>query len=349
MKHNMFLLAALLALIASMGLAFVPTVVEASSTDIDAAETRCCEQPQQCGGGSYKVDNWSDQKSSHSMNWTDVPGFNCQYGVESASVEIKAGQYVGGPNQCFGFYWDQSGWRVWEEDWNSEAEKNAKGCQDISHVTVTWECSCQTEPTNTPEPTDTPTVTPSPTPTASPTPSPTPTVEPTVEPTATSTPVPQWQPSWPACDAKIEDVHPSFMEDWLYRCGDPSTPEPVKVVFDTGIPESSDASAINLTGSTLEIPELGINLPVYGYGAQANERINPIAGHAAQVGSAMAIHIGDLYYANIDGMTVKLNGRIYQAERVLNQRYALIDTDFFGIVTCWPNAGGNWGYRLIPQ
>lgn len=233
------------------------------------------------------------------------------------------------------------------------------------------------EPTKTPEPTDTPTpeptstpeptqtATPSPTPTASPTPSPTPTVEPTVEPTPeptstpeptetpmptlTSTPVPQWQPSWPACDAKPSDVHPSYYNDWVYRCGNPSTPEPVRVVFDTGIPLSSDASKANLTGGMLEIPELGISLPVYGYEAQANERINPIAGHAAQVGSALAVHTGDLNYANIDGVTVKLNGRIYQAERVLNQRYALVSTDFFGIVTCWPNAGGNWGYALIPQ
>lgn len=37
--------------------------------------------------------------------------------------------------------------------------------------------------------------------------------------------LPPWGPSWPACDAKIEDVHSSFMTDWLYRCGTPVAPK----------------------------------------------------------------------------------------------------------------------------
>jgi len=223
----------------------------------------------------------------------------------------------------------------------------------VGGTSFVYACPPTPDPTETPDPVD---PTPSPTPTASPTPSSTPTVEPTETPEPISTPdpvdptpTPQWQPSWPACDAKESDVDPSMYNDWVYRCGDPSTPEPVKVVFDTGIPMSSDAYGLNLTGSKMEIPELGVSLPVYTYQAQTAERVNPISGHAVQVGSAMAIHIGDLYYANIDGMTVELNGQQYQAERVLNQHYALIETSFFGIVTCWPNAGGNWGYALIPQ
>ena len=231
------------------------------------------------------------------------------------------------------------------------------------------ECVTPTStPTNTPSPTPTASPTPTSTPTQTATPSSTPTASPTSTvvpsetpdpsltpeptgtpvPTATSTPEP-WRPSWPACDAKIEDVHPSFMEDWLYFCGDPATPEPVKVVFDTGIPVSDDASTVNLTGGMLEIPDLGISLPIYTINPSGVRNVNPIAGHAGQIGSAYAVHIGDLNYADIDGVIVTINDQAYKAEKVINRGYRFIETDFFGIVTCWPNAGGNWGYALIPQ
>lgn len=94
-----------------------------------------------CGGGSYKDDDWTDEKSEISMAWKDTPGFNCSDGIESVSFTIKAGQYVGPPNSCYSAEWDQNGWAVWE-NWSSEEEKNEKGCKDISNVTVEWKCLC---------------------------------------------------------------------------------------------------------------------------------------------------------------------------------------------------------------
>jgi hypothetical protein len=101
-----------------------------------------------CGGGSYKDDDWTDEKSEVSMSWADTPDFNCFDGIESVSFSIKAGQYEGPANACYGAEWDQNGWKVWE-NWTSEEEKNEKGCQDISHVIVEWKCACAI-PTPTP-------------------------------------------------------------------------------------------------------------------------------------------------------------------------------------------------------
>ena len=161
-----------------------------------------------CGGGSFKSDNWSDGESERSMSWSDTPGFNCTNGVAEAQAQIKAGQYEGGPNACFGFDWDQGGWSVFEK-WDSEEEKNANGCQDISNVVITWVCECppptttstttdpatptETEvPTDTATPTETntpggPTETPTPTNTKGPSPTPTNTQE---QPRPTRTPQP---------------------------------------------------------------------------------------------------------------------------------------------------------------
>ena len=89
-------------------------------------------------------------------------------------------------------------------------------------------CECdKPQPTSTPVPSETPNPTPDPTKTQEPTPEETPEETPEV----TSTPRPEdpekepFRPSWPACDAKIEDVHEDFMDDYLYRCGTPA-PDP---------------------------------------------------------------------------------------------------------------------------
>jgi len=136
-----------------------------------------------CGGGSYKDDNWSDEKSEVSMSWSDTPGFNCSDGIESVSFTIKAGQYVGPPNSCYSAEWDQNGWAVWE-NWSSEEEKNEKGCKDISNVTVEWKCACAL-PTPTPPVEETPTSTATLPVEESPTPTATLPVEETFTPTAT--------------------------------------------------------------------------------------------------------------------------------------------------------------------
>ena len=112
-----------------------------------------------CGEGSFKDDNWSDQKSAVSMTWEDTPGFNCADRIKSVSFTIKAGQYKGAENSCYSADWDQNGWRVWE-NWNSEEEKNEKDCKDISHVIVEWKCSCPIPtPTSPVDETSTPTAT----------------------------------------------------------------------------------------------------------------------------------------------------------------------------------------------
>lgn len=45
--------------------------------------------------------------------------------------------------------------------------------------------------------------------------------------------LPPWQPSWPACDAKLSDILPWQIEEWFYRC------EPqAQVVEPTATPEA---------------------------------------------------------------------------------------------------------------
>jgi hypothetical protein len=134
-----------------------------------------------CGGGSFKLDDLPDSWTEASGSWSSVDGFDCPYGIDDVSFEFKAGHYTGGPNECYGASWDQDGWSVWET--------GAGGCQNTSHVTISWTCNCA-PPTETPvPPTETPvppTETPVP-PTETPgCPTPTPT-EPPDDPTPTPT------------------------------------------------------------------------------------------------------------------------------------------------------------------
>ncbi len=137
---------------------------------------------QDCSGGNYKDDDWSESKTSVSMTWANTPGFDCLYGVAGVSFEIKAGHYEAGPNACYGASWDQNGWSVWET-WTGEGDKG--DCQDISHVIVFWTCNCPPTPTDVPPtPTDVP-----PTPTdVPPTPTDVPPTPTDVPPTPTDVP-----------------------------------------------------------------------------------------------------------------------------------------------------------------
>ena len=146
------------------------------------ASTPKCDCP--CGGSSYKDDNWPDSKKEVSMTWEES-GANCQYGIDTVHFRIKAGQYCGGPNECYGASWDQTGWTAWEK-WTNEDDKGS--CKDISHVTVYWCCECP-PPTNTATktPTNTSTATNTPTGTNTPTKTSTPTNTATNTPTNTAT------------------------------------------------------------------------------------------------------------------------------------------------------------------
>ncbi len=90
-----------------------------------------------CGGGAYKLDNWTEGETERSMNWSEIKWFICPTSeVEKASAFIKAGDDIHTPNGCYGFEWDQSGFRVWEKGPTNPP------CEDISYVIVMWECKC---------------------------------------------------------------------------------------------------------------------------------------------------------------------------------------------------------------
>ena len=173
-----------------------------------------------CGGGSYKLDDWPEGWTEGGKSWANTPGFNCPDGVANASFAIKGGQYVGGPNACYGASWDQNGWKVWEK-WTGEGDKG--DCKDISHVTVTWTCKCPPPPTPTPtetpeDPTATPTETPE-DPTATPTETPEdPTATPTEtpeDPTATPTETPEDPTPTPTPRDKEPGANDTNISPWI--------------------------------------------------------------------------------------------------------------------------------------
>lgn|GEM_PF-5367412 len=97
---------------------------------------------------------------------------------------------------------------------------------------------------------------------------------------AVVTPEPPWGPSWPTCGWREEDVHPSLLEDWLWRCQQP-VQDIVIPSGATGVPTSWDLPIQGVASSYFEVPSRNFKSEIRDAEVRKDNSVNPIGSSTA--------------------------------------------------------------------